>query len=58
VSDKNQYVGWYASLLKEFLDRVERGNRSEDLLDEAVTVMQLLDLSAGASLKGCAVKIA
>ncbi|HEY6192983.1 MAG TPA: Gfo/Idh/MocA family oxidoreductase [Bacteroidota bacterium] len=58
VSDKNQYVGWYASLLKEFLDRVEQGNRSEDLLDEAVTVMQLLDLSAGASLKGCAVKIA
>jgi predicted dehydrogenase len=52
VSDKSQYVGWYVSLLKEFVRRVESGNRSYDLLEEAVTVMQLLDLSSGSSVQG------
>ncbi len=57
VSDKSQYVGWYALLLKEFLDRVESGNRSGDLLEEAVTVMQLLDLSSSSSAGGRSVKV-
>jgi predicted dehydrogenase len=57
VSDKSQYVGWYASLLRDFLQRVESGNRSDELLAEAVTVMQLLDLSGGSSLQGRAVKV-
>ena len=45
VSDKQQYIGWYASLFKEFLRRVETRDCSDDLLCEAVNVMKLLDLS-------------
>ena len=45
VSDKNQYVGWYAALFNEFVDRVAAQNYSHDLLDEAVNVMDLLDRS-------------
>jgi predicted dehydrogenase len=45
VSDKTQYISWYATLFREFANRVERGDRSTDLLDEAATVMKLLDLS-------------
>ena len=52
VSDKSQYTGWYASLLKEFLRRVETGNTSDDLLCEALTVMRLLDLSSRSSEEG------
>lgn len=45
VSDKNQYIGWYAELLQEFARRAGAGERSTDLLDEAFTVMKLLDAS-------------
>ncbi|HYQ86997.1 MAG TPA: Gfo/Idh/MocA family oxidoreductase [Bacteroidota bacterium] len=52
VSDKNQYVAWYASLLKEFVNRVETKNYSDDLLCEASTVMRLLDLCYRSSEQG------
>jgi predicted dehydrogenase len=52
VSDKSQYIGWYASLLKDFLRRVETGNHSDDLLCEAANVMRLLDLSSRSSEEG------
>jgi predicted dehydrogenase len=45
VSDKSQYVKWYASLFREFFRRIEENNRSDDLLQEALTVMRLLDQS-------------
>ena len=45
VSDKNQYIGWYASLLGEFAGRIRAGNRGDDLLRESVNVMKLLDLA-------------
>jgi predicted dehydrogenase len=45
VSDKKQYIAWYASLFKEFVARVEGKNTSTDLLEEAAMVMKLLDLS-------------
>ena len=52
VSDKNQYVAWYAALLKEFVRRVETKNYSDDLLCEASTVMRLLDLCYRSSEQG------
>jgi predicted dehydrogenase len=45
VSDKNQYVGWYASLLGEFAARIRAKDYGDDLLRESVNVMKLLDLS-------------
>src|SRR5205823_605182 len=45
IADKQQYIGWYASLFKEFIRRVEGRLPSGDLLDEAATVMKLLELS-------------
>jgi predicted dehydrogenase len=45
VSDKAQYVGWYASLLGEFAGRIRSGNFGDDLFRESVNVMKLLDLS-------------
>ncbi|HLF14990.1 MAG TPA: Gfo/Idh/MocA family oxidoreductase, partial [Bacteroidota bacterium] len=45
VSDKNQYIGWYASLLGEFSARIRTKNYGDDLLRESVNVMKLLDLS-------------
>lgn len=45
VSDKNQYVGWYAALIGEFAARIRAGNHGDDLLRESVNVMKLLDLS-------------
>lgn len=45
VSDKNQYIGWYASLLGEFAARIRGGNDADDLFRESVNVMKLLDLS-------------
>ncbi|HEV8537771.1 MAG TPA: Gfo/Idh/MocA family oxidoreductase [Bacteroidota bacterium] len=44
VSDKKQYIGWYAALFTEFASRVVEKNCCEDLLNEAVVVMKLLDL--------------
>jgi predicted dehydrogenase len=52
ISDKTQYIGWYAALLKEFVHRVETGNHSDDLLSEAQTVMRLLELSIRSSEQG------
>ncbi len=49
ISDKSQYVAWYASLFSEFVRRVEDKNYSDDLLREAGNVMKLLDLSYRAS---------
>ncbi|MFI5252356.1 MAG: Gfo/Idh/MocA family protein [Bacteroidota bacterium] len=45
ISDKKEYIRWYASLFKEFYRRVTEKDYSDDLLDEAVTVMDLLDQS-------------
>jgi predicted dehydrogenase len=45
VSDKNQYVGWYASLLGEFAERIRSKKYEDDLLRESINVMKLLDLS-------------
>jgi predicted dehydrogenase len=45
ISDKNQYVSWYASLFKEFFKRIDENNYSRDLLDEAMNVMKLLEAS-------------
>jgi len=53
VSDKTQYVGWYAALLAEFAHRAAApGARQTDLLDEAVAVMKLLDLSYRSNEEG------
>lgn len=43
VSDKTQYVGWYASLFKEFHARVVSANFADDHLLEALNVMKLLN---------------
>lgn len=45
VSDKRQYVAWYAALLGEFARRIESKDQGADGLAEATTVMRLLDLS-------------
>ena len=45
VSDKSQYVAWYAALGREFVRRVEARDVSYDLLEEAEAVMRLLDIS-------------
>lgn len=45
VSDKGQYVSWYASLLGEFSSRIRSDNRGDDLLNESMNVMKLLDLA-------------
>ncbi len=45
ISDKSQYVGWYASLLGEFSSRIRARNYADDLLRESANVMKLLDLS-------------
>ncbi|MBI1803640.1 MAG: Gfo/Idh/MocA family oxidoreductase [Ignavibacteriae bacterium] len=45
VSDKSQYVAWYAALFQEFICRIEQKNMATDLLDEAFMVMKLLDAS-------------
>jgi predicted dehydrogenase len=44
VSDKNQYIGWYASLLGEFAGRIREKKYDDDLLRESINVMKLLDL--------------
>ncbi len=45
VSDKKQYIAWYAALLKDFHGRIAAKNISDDLLVEATNVMKLLDMS-------------
>ncbi len=45
VSDKGQYVSWYASLLGEFSKRIRANDHGPDLLDESMNVMKLLDLA-------------
>lgn len=45
VSDKKQYVSWYASLFLEFASRIKEKNYAHDQLCEAMNVMKLLDLS-------------
>ena len=51
VSDKQQYIRWYASLFKEFIRRVETRDTGDDLIVEALNVMKLLDLSYRSSEK-------
>ncbi|MBI1806825.1 MAG: Gfo/Idh/MocA family oxidoreductase [Ignavibacteria bacterium] len=57
ISDKNQYVSWYASLFEEFSCRVERRNYSDDLLQEAVNVMKLLDASYRSSERNAVLEV-
>jgi predicted dehydrogenase len=45
VSDKKQYVSWYAALLADFRGRIEGKQTAADLLEESTTVMRLLELS-------------
>lgn len=56
VSDKNQYIGWYASLLGEFGRRIRAKDYSDDLLRESVNVMKLLDLSYRSGAEGRALE--
>ncbi|MBI4547607.1 MAG: Gfo/Idh/MocA family oxidoreductase [Ignavibacteriae bacterium] len=57
VSDKNQYVSWYAALIKEFVKRIEEQNTSDDFLCEAFNVMKMLDLSYKASEKNAMIDV-
>jgi predicted dehydrogenase len=57
VSDKKQYIKWYAELFKEFATRVEQKNYSDDLLKEAEVVMKLLDESYRTSEHNVAVHL-
>ncbi len=52
VSDKNQYITWYEALAGEFVRRIETGQFSNDLVDEAYHVMKMLDLSSRSSETG------
>ena len=45
VSDKRQYIAWYASLLNDFHARIASKNINDDLLCEAINVMKLLEIS-------------
>jgi predicted dehydrogenase len=54
VSDKNQYITWYASLFTEFANRVEKKDISTDLLDEAINVMKMLEMSYNSSAENSA----
>lgn len=45
VADKSQYVAWYAALGREFVARMQSGNTSLDLLEEAEAVMHLLEVA-------------
>jgi len=44
ISDKDQYVSWYASLMGEFAGRIRAKNHGHDLLGESLNVMKLLDV--------------
>jgi predicted dehydrogenase len=55
VSDKRQYVSWYASTLREFVRRVGAHDTGTDLLAEAEDVMRLLAASARSSEQGTVV---
>lgn len=52
VSDKKQYVAWYAALLSEFRGRILAADTSAEPLAEAVTVMKLLEMSYRSSERG------
>jgi predicted dehydrogenase len=52
VSDKRQYISWYAALLADFRARIVAKDPSRAALDEATTVMKLLDLSYRSSEEG------
>ncbi|HUL45104.1 MAG TPA: Gfo/Idh/MocA family oxidoreductase [Bacteroidota bacterium] len=45
VSDKNQYIEWYAKLFQEFARRVNGKIVTTDLLEESVNVMNMLEVS-------------
>ena len=45
VSDKRQYVEWYASLFREFIRRIDAADLRHDFLEEAATVMKMLEAS-------------
>jgi predicted dehydrogenase len=49
ISDKNQYISWYETLILEFITRIRNKEVSTDLLDEAYHVMKMLNLSTQAS---------
>ncbi len=58
ISDKKQYIKWYAELFKEFARRVEAKNTADDLLNEAGMVMKLLDVSYNGSQQHKVMEIA
>ena len=45
ISDKNQYIQWYADMFHEFVNRIGERNFSKDMLEESVNVMDLLERS-------------
>jgi predicted dehydrogenase len=49
VSDKKQYIQWYAGLFQEFVSRITAKNYSDDGLTEAEVVMKLLGESYAVS---------
>ncbi len=57
ISDKRQYVSWYASLLREFVRRVAAQDTGTDLLAEAEDVMRLLAASAASSERGTTIDL-
>ena len=57
VSDKNQYIKWYAELFDEFVCRIAEKNTSTDLLEESLNVMKLLDACSKASEQSMVVSV-
>ena len=57
VSDKATYVRWYAELFKEFLSRVECGNHSMNLLEEAMDVLVWTESCFESAMKGVTVSV-
>lgn len=57
VSDKSQYVGWYAALGREFVGRMQAADTSLDLFEEAEAVMHLLEVAYRAGAERRAVDV-
>ncbi len=49
VSDKNQYISWYESLILDFIARIDKNDLSSGPIDEAFHVMKMLHVSSQAS---------
>jgi predicted dehydrogenase len=57
LSDKATYVGWYARLLGEFLDRIKSRDYSFDLLEEALNVLAWTHSCYESATKGITVTV-